>query len=155
MQSGDLGKIWAYEKPTEVYALKFWSSSDHCVDFWSEKTRNPTLKTFFWVAPHMKASTKKRDFRAKSGGSGTFTWTLPDPRGVRSCKLDTYGIYINDLWKTFFFWKQYFFQWKILKRKNMFSEKSRNPQNPKILKSQNFGIFRKIFCRFKIFHQKK
>ena len=30
-------------------------------------------------------------------GMRTFTWTLPDPSRVRTCKLDTYGIYINDL----------------------------------------------------------
>ena len=78
-------------------------------------------------------STKKRDFRAKSGGSGTFTWTLHGPRGVRSCKLDTYGIYINDLWKNSFFWN-FFFNEKSWKEKICFPK---NPEIHKIRKSWN------------------
>ena len=126
---------------------------------------------------YMKASTKKRDFRAKSGGSGTFTWTLHDIRGVRSCKLDTYGIYINDLWKNIFLKKIRFFSMINLEPKKYFltkSGKSRTQfKNIKITKittmldfflsknlfflmknlESNKYFFRKFqnFCDFKIF----
>ena len=80
----------------------------------------------------------KRRLSSKSRGSDTLPlqggWCL----GVRGWKLDTYGIYINDLWKNILFSKFLFFLMKNLETKNIFSK---NPEIHKIRKSWNHKIF--------------
>ena len=63
----------------------------------------------------------KCQFSYIMGNERMFIWTLPDPSRVRTCKLDTYGIYINDLWKNVFsffydkYWTEKMFSRKIRK----------------------------------------
>ena len=90
----------------------------------------------------------KCDFFYIFWGMKTFTWTLPDQSRVRTCKLDTYGIYINDLWKTIFFENTYFFWWKSWIKKICIRK------IPKLC-VWIFGIFRTNIFWFTIFTRKK
>ena len=102
----------------------------------------------FWPGSGSSASEDSSSPRFGSPKSRDFD-TLPlhlrRCLGVRGWKLDTYGIYINDLWKNILFLEKFIFSYEKSWNKTYFFEKSRNPQNSKILKSQNFRIFRKSY----------